>query len=354
MKQLKSNLKHGELKIQVENLDDLWYLSTIIDPNDFVKGKTIRKIKLGEESDRKLKIIKKPVFIKIQAEKIEFSKTSDILRISGKIKQGPDDIKIDSYHTFNIEENSILTIIKEKWLKFQIDKIKEACQEKTSKILIIVHDREEAYFALMKKYGYDLLSHIQGTVQKKADTGSVKGNFYSLMIKQIQGYEQKYKFNQIILASPAFWKEELLKELKDNDLRKKIIQATCSSVGKNGIDEVLKRPETKQALHQERISKELSLVEQLLQEISKNNLAVYGIRETQQASIAGAVQELLITDKFIIDSREKNKYEKIDKTLKSVEQSKGKITIISSEHQGGKKLNGLGGIAGILRYRVNY
>ncbi len=354
MKQIYFNLKKGEIKLKAENLDDLWYLSNIIEPKDIIKGKTVRKIKLGGEEQRKQKITKKPVFLKIQAEKIEFSKTSDILRVSGIITQGPEDIKLGAHHTFNIEENSIITIIKEKWLIFQLDKLKEACSEKISKILIVVHDREEAYFALMKKYGYEILTHLRGTVQKKADTEKVRGNFYSEILAQVDNYNEKYAFSQIIIASPSFWKEDLMKELKDEELKKKIILATCSSVGRNGINEILKRPETIQALKQERVSNEISSVEKLLDEISKNNLAAYGLKETENAAFAGAVKELLITDTLIMKSRDQNNYEKIDTILKTVEQTKGTILIISSEHEGGKKLDGLGGIGAVLRYKMNY
>ena len=354
MKQIYSNIKKGELKLKVENLDDLWYLSTIIEPKDLIKGKTVRKIKLGEQEERKIKIIKKPIFLKIEVEKIEFGKTSDILRVSGIIKEGTEDVKLGSHHTFNVEENSIITIIKEKWLKYQLDKLKEACSEKISKILIVVHDREEAYFALMKRYGYDLLSNLKGVVQKKANAEEVKGNFYAEIIKQTENYDEKYNLNQIIIASPAFWKEDLMKELKDHELKSKIILATCSSVGKNGINEVLKRPEITKALRQERISKELNSVENLLGEIAKNNLAVYGLKEVENAAYAGAINELLITDTLIKKSRDENTYEKIDTILKTVEQTKGSILIVSSEHEGGKKLDGLGGIGGILRYKLNY
>lgn len=62
MKQIYFNIKKGELKVKVENLDDLWYLSTIIEPKDLIKGKTIRKIKLGEKEQRKLRIIKNLFF----------------------------------------------------------------------------------------------------------------------------------------------------------------------------------------------------------------------------------------------------------------------------------------------------
>ena len=40
--------------------------------------------------------------------------------------------------------------------------------------------------------------------------------------------------------------------------------------------------------------------------------------------------------------------------LKTTESIKGSVNIISSEHDGGKKLDGLGGIGAILRYKLNY
>src|SRR3989344_4370325 len=99
MKIIYSDLKRGEVKIQVDTLDDLWYLSNIIEKNDFVKGQTVRKIKMGKEDERKSDIVKKKVFLKIKAEDIEFHKYSNMLRVSGIIAEGPEDISRGSYHT---------------------------------------------------------------------------------------------------------------------------------------------------------------------------------------------------------------------------------------------------------------
>ncbi len=354
MKQLYLDLKKGAAKLKIENLDDLWYLSQIIDIGDLVKGKTIRKIKIGKEGDRKQAIVKKPIFLKIKIEKIEFSKTSGTLRTLGIITEGPEDIQKGEHHTFNLEPNIIFTLIKERWLKYQLDRLKEACKEKTSKILIVVMDREEANFALLKKYGYELLINIKGKVKKKDVEERLEGNFYPEIIKKLEEYVKRYNIVKIILASPAFWKEDLMKEITNEELKKKIIPATCNSTGKNGINEVLRRPEVKAALHEDRIAKEIGLVEELLSEISKNNLAVYGLKDTENAVNAGAIKTLLITDSMIQKAREKNSYEKIDNMMKITDSMKGSINIISSEHEGGKKLNGLGGIAAILRYKLNY
>ena len=354
MKLLHSNLKKGEVKVLTQNLDDLWYLSTIIEPDDFIQGKTFRKIKSQSTEEKSKDATKKPVFIKISVEKVEFSKYTNILRVSGVIREAPEDIPLGEHHTFNIDDNSVVTLIKEQWLKYQLDKLKEACTEKKSSLLLCIHDREEAYFALFKKYGYEVLSHIQGEVQKKREESIKKENFYLAIINKIKEYAERHNIKQVIVASPSFWKEDLMKELKDNELRDKIILATCSSATKNGIDEVIKRPEVREALKQERTAKEINKVEELLTEIAKNNFAVYGLKETEKASAIGAVKDLLITDLFIQKSRSENFYRQLENIMKTVDKTKGDVDIISSEHEGGKKLDGLGGIAAILRFKMSY
>ena len=321
MKLLHSNLKKGEIKVLAQNLDDLWYLSAIIEPKDFVQGKTLRKIKISSSEQRAKEASKKPVFLKIEAEKVEFSKYTNVLRVSGVIKAAPEDIPLGDYHTFNIDENTSITIIKEQWLKYQLEKLKEACSERKSSLLICVHDREEAYFAMFKKYGYEILAHIQGEVQKKREENTKKENFYLAIIKKLEEYVDRYKIKQIIIASPAFWKEDLMEEVKDAELRQKIILAACSSATKNGIDEVIKRPEVREALKQERTAKEINKVEELFVEIAKNNLAVYGLKETENAAEIGAIRELLITDSFIQKSRSENFYFQVDKVMKTVDRT---------------------------------
>ncbi len=352
MKIITKNLSKGFVKIQITNPDDLWYLSQLISPGDLISGKTIRKIKLSESNERKSAIIKKPVYIKIQTEKLEY--TAESLRILGPIIEGPDDVPKGSYHSFNLEENSRISIQKQRWYTYQIKKLQEAAEPKLPKILICVMDREEAYFALSQQFGYKLLSKLEGDVQKKEKRATSRNTFYLDTIQHLKEYTQRYNIEKILLASPAFWKEEIIKLITDSELKQKITLVTCSSAQENSINEVLKRPETKNVLKQDRAAKEIILVEQLLKEISIDGKAAYGLKEVKQATEAGAIQQLLITDKFIQQTRADNVFNEIDKILKLVDQNQGDIAIISSIHDGGKKLDGLGGIGAILRYKLNY
>jgi len=356
MKIISSDLAKGFCKVKIDNLDDLWVLSQVIDPKDLVRARTFRKIKLGSGDERKSEVIKKPVSLTIEVEKVDFDKSS--LRISGVIREGPDDIPHGAHHTIEIEESSILSIEKERWLSFQIDKLKDAASDKGSKVLICVMDRDEACFALMKNYGYEYLSEITGKVEKKGveDKSLKDKEFYNEVIAMLEEYEKRYSIQFLILASPAFWKDDLMKVLehKNKALASKVTLATCNAFGKNAINEVLKRPEVKTVLKQDRVFKETALVEELFTEISKNNLAVYGLEQCKSAAESGAVKVLLVTDKLIQEMREKNEYSKLDQVMKLVDNAKGEISIISDEHDAGKRLHGLGGIGAILRYKISW
>jgi len=358
MKILGSDFKKGFCKLKVDSFDDLWVLSQVIDPKDLVRTRTFRKIKLGKEGDRKSNVVKKPVTLTIEVEKVEFHKYSNSLRVSGWIREGPEDIPSGSHHTFDVEEGSTITINKEKWLGFQIEKLKEAASDKASKVLICVMDRDEACFALMKKYGYEYLSEINGKVQKKGRDGvSFKENeFYGEIVKILREYVDRYSIEFVVVASPAFWKDDLMKFLKSKDsgLAAKITLATCNAFGRNAINEVLKRQEVRSVLRQDRVVKETALVEELMTEVSKNGLAAYGLNQVKSAAEAGAVKTLLVTDKLIHELREKGEYSNLDDIMKLVDQTNGKIFIISYEHDAGKRLHGLSGIGGILRYKLDY
>jgi protein pelota len=354
MKKIACDFRKGFSKVRIENADDLWFLSQVIDASDFVSGKTVRKVKIGGEDDRKQKVTKKAVFIKIIVEKVEFAESQTMLRILGVIEEGPEDIARGEHHTFNVEEGTEIKIEKEKWMNYQKERLEEAFKSRISKILIVVFDREEAYFALMKKYGFEILTQLQGNVAKKDVESGKVSNFYSEIIDQVKEYDIRYKLDNIILGSPAFWKDELLKNLRDDILKKKMVMATCSSVDKAGIGEILKRDEVRSVLSSDRITKEINLVEELMKEISDDGKAAYGMKDVLNATNSGATEVLLVSDSLILKLRGKNKIEELDNIMKTADSMKAKVHIISAKHEGGKKLDGLGGIGAILRYKVEY
>jgi len=350
MKILSKDIKKGEVKVKVETLDDLWYLSQIIDPGDKIGGHTERKIKIGDAtSDRNVKVVRKKMFLEIQVEKFELDES---LRVLGVITAGPDDISYGSHHSFDVTENDDIVIKKEQWVKFQLDKLQESTKKRDSKILIIVFDREEAFLATLERQGIKHLTHLAGNVQKKDENNEIKSNFYEYLIKSTEEYDKKAQYNKIIAASPAFFKEELAKSIKNSNISKKILYSTCSSVNKKAFNEVLKRPEIFQALHDEKISQDLKVVDELLSHISKDDLAKYGFDDVSSAVNAGAVKILIVSSPLISKMREEENYEKLEKLMKLADSMKSNISVIQSGTDASAKLDGLGGIGAILRYQI--
>ena len=104
-------------------------------------------------------------------------------------------------------------------------------------------------------------------------------------------------------------------------------------------------------MQESRIARESILIEDLIREISINGKAAYGLKDVQNALGYGAIETLLIADETLRNGREKGV--DIDELLIKIEQAQGKIVVFSTVFEPGEKLHKLGGIAALLRFKVN-
>ena len=342
MRVLHQNRKNNEIKLRIENLDDLWHVYNIVEKNDLVFAFTYRKIEKATDKIRPEKVEKKRMKLGIRVSDVEFHEFSDRLRIHGVIENG---IDVGSYHTFNFKTGNNLTIVKE-WKDHHLDRIKEAVKEtKTPVLTFLSIDYDEATFGILRQYGVEnignITSHISGK-QYKTDKNE-KNIFYS---KVLASAEQIKKGPMVILG-PGFAKEEFYsfaKEKKSEILKDSTIVATGDS-GMNGINEALKKGVTK-FIESTRIASETRIVESLFAEIAKNGNFAYGFDEVKNALDAGAIETLLVTDKLV-------RTKKVDEILEKAKKTKSRIMIISTVHESGKKLEGLGGVGALLRYKIS-
>jgi protein pelota len=351
MQIIQSDFKIGTVRLKVENSDDLWYLSHLIDQGDLLTSKTTRKIKIGDGENAK--VVKKVLTLTIQADSIDFSDNATALRINGKVKEGPEDVPKESYHALELEKNTEFTLQKKQWLSYQKQKLLESA-EKKSIYLLCLFDREEALLAITKKNGYETILKLSGDVPKKTKIVEIKKDFQEEIIKALTQYQERYHPENIILASPAFYKDDLLKKITSPELKKKIVLAISSDISESSINEVLRRPELTAVLKSNRARQEQLIVEEVLSEINKEGRVAYGWEEVKKAVTGNAVKTLVITDEFIQKKRRVKEYEELDQIMKQVDAADGKIHLLSSEYESGKKINGLGGIAALLRFKLEW
>ncbi len=332
MKILKKDLKAGSIALKVETLDDLWHLERILEPKDLVTSKTMRKVVVKRGSEVEYGD-KKPVVLTLKTEKIEFQE-SGVLRITGPITSGPDDIQLNSYHTIQVEPGSVITIQKE-WKSYHLDRLNKA-QIKQPLLLICVLDREEADLALLKESGIEKLGSVRSRDPENRE--EYYKNILSFLEKQI-GYQK------IIIAGPGFERENLLNFIKKmrSKISESVVLEHCSTTGMHGIQEVLKSSANR-ILTDTRISKESRIVEEVLGRIKTEGLVVYGPEETKKAVEMGAVETLLVSDKRVREFEE---------LMEKVEKLKGNVVIIGSDHESGEQFFHLGGIAAFLRFRLS-
>lgn len=143
--------KTGEMKVQPDTLDDLWHLEKVIAPGDAVEAHSLRTYRVGTKEE------KKSVTIRVKAERVEFAKDANRLRILGPITWGePEEyIQLGKYHTVEIEPGERLKITKQ-WKNHEVKRLQDAEKEsKKPRIRIIVLDDEKALTGFLRASGVD-------------------------------------------------------------------------------------------------------------------------------------------------------------------------------------------------------
>jgi len=336
------DLKHNIGKITPQSLEDLIILKEVLTPGILVTAKTPRSVKIRREGRLiRAKSGRREVVLTINVEKIDLEEE---LRLTGKIVGAPEHVE-RGYHTIEVEPKTFLKIEKE-WKGWEIDRIKSA-ERKPEPILICVLDDREADFYLLKERYRHLLNLSSEAVGKRFEAKKFEvkqEEYYKKILNELKKKFESVK--RIVIAGPAFTKDtihRLIKEREKEFLGKIMIESTFHT-GNVGLQELLRKGLVERITKFSRVTEETKAVEILLREITKNGKGVYSFEKTKEALEAGAVELLLVSDK---------KIREFENLLELADKMKVKIMVISTSHENGEKLFGLGGIGAILRYKIS-
>ncbi len=342
MRLLHQDRKTGEIKFQVDNMDDLWHLYNIIEVGDLVLASTYRREEQKSDKVRSERGEKKRVFLGIRVEKMEFHEFDSRLRINGTIEQGPQDL--GAHHTLNVEEGEVLTVVKLHWKDSTLERIKRALDDsKRPTIVFVALENDEATIAVMRQYGMQNLATIYGPAGGKMYEQKSDDDFYLEIIDKVK--QLVTEGVPLVILGPGFAKETLVamgKQKEPGTFRSVHVYHT-GQAGMAGIHELMKRGMGAEILEGSRVAQETNMVEKVLEEIAKGGPVAYGPSEVEAAVRSGAVETLLLIDPLL---REKD----LDAMIRAVESSRGKVMVVSEHHEAGKKLEALGGMAALLRF----
>ena len=351
MRIIQEDKKKGIIELVPKTLDDLWHLSHIIEEGDLVSSKTTRRIQdTSGERIRSDRGVKKTFYLGIRVESVKFHRYTGKLRATGTIEKGPEDlVPLGSHHTLEIKLNTPLRIKKETWSKWALRRLKDAIKSsKRLYAIILALEDDTADIGLIRQYGIEyygpIIGDIPGKRIKQKDRRKKTIQFYEKIIEAIKNLKG---LELIVIAGPGFTKTDFHSYLKEKHpkLAKISMIESTGTGGRVGIQEVLKKGTIERAATENRIAKEIRNVNEILEEIAKSSaLIAYGEKEVKEAANMGAIKKLLILDKLVSEK---------ETLLDLVENMGGEIILISSEHEGGKQLEALGGIAALLRFKIH-
>ncbi len=348
MRIIHKDLEEDLIKLRTENLNDLWHLQHLISPEDVITAVTWRRPESESDKIRSERREKERVRLSVRVKEVEFQKFSNNLRVLGVIVRGKD---VGNHHAINLDTDSEFTLVKD-WKQEDLDRVDEAVEaSERPDVLLVALDDEVATFGLVRQYGLEELGEVVSSRSGKmyeSDRELSEKEFFGEVCSKIKNHVRDLGVPSVIIAGPGFTKKEVFSFLEDNypDLVERVHLGRTSHTGRSGLNEIIKRGIVKRVSSEDRASRETELVEELLERVSKDGDATYGVDEVERVAEVGAVDKLLVSDEKLRDDREE-----ISHVIEKTRDTDGEVIIISSEHEAGVQLSRMGGLGALLRYK---
>jgi len=339
------------LTLVPESLDDLWHLAHVIEPGDRVAGDTTRRIQRNDDQLRDTGGEREHIWVALDVEDVEFAKFANRLRVSGVIADCSREDQLGQHHTINVEDHEELEVEK-RWKPDQRERIQDAVEATENPDVVIATVEEgEAHVHTVEQYGTEERASIT------APTG--KGDYArprSELFAELTDVLRRQDADAVILAGPGFTKQDALSYIEDEapELTERITMVDTSAVGDRGVHEVLKRGAVEDVQKETRIAEESELIDALTERIAEGAKVAYGPGQVAKAADYGAIEHLLVVDERLRVERggEGDWDIDVDEVIETTEQKGGDVTVFSNEFAPGQQLANLGGIAALLRYRL--
>lgn len=285
--------------------------------------------------------------------------------------------------------------------EFHVEPLKEMVSDRESYGLIVL-DRSEATVGILKGNRVKTLQHLQSMVPSKHSKGGFSQqrferrikeaaqNYFKKLADKANGLLMEEDVEGVLVGGPGRTKDNFIDgDFLHYELKDKIIDTfNTSYTDEYGLKELVENAQ--ETLSELEVMKEKKLINELMGEIKNPNggLATYGEEEVMKALSMGAVETLLVSEGIDKERAEiectecdyegtitvegnfdpeEDKCPECDSEVEVVEQRDiidelyekaeevgAEVKLISDQSEEGELLmNAFGGIAALLRFRIN-
>ncbi|PWY73814.1 hypothetical protein BO94DRAFT_568820 [Aspergillus sclerotioniger CBS 115572] len=393
MRLIKNKIEHngsGTVTLCPEEPEDMWHAYNLIRPNDLLRASAIRRVTTTQETGS-TSSARVHLMLEIRVKNLDFDPQSSQLHVSGTIVNETAHTKIGQHHTLDLELNRNFTLEKEVgadgegvgWDSIAVQMLKDAVDEggnRRAEAVAVVMQEGLAHICFIGQFQTILKQKVEMSVPRKRHGGGDhdKGmsKFFQVtldtLLRQLEfntssvALTSNEAVRPVLLASPGFVAAGFQKYIQSvastttpalKRLLPSIVVVHSASGYLHSLAEVLQSPAVKTILADTKYARETRLMDDFLEQLRKEtNKATYGPREVESAVDQGAVGRgggvLIISNRLFRsqDVAERKRWVSLVDRVRDVEG--GEVRVLSSDHESGRRLDGLGGVAALLTFPI--
>ena len=383
----------GSVTLYPEEPEDMWHAYNIIRPTDLLTASAIRRVTTESSSTGSTSSQRVHTNLTIRVKSLDFDPQAGQLHVSGQIAKENRYTKIGQFHTLDLELLRNFTLEKEVegshggegWDSVARAQLADAIdQTRGTEAVAVVMEEGIANICFLTQFQTILRQKVEVSVPRKragagrsADHDKGLSRFFTTTLETLmrqlegllEGKDSSTSF-PILLASPGFTAAGFLKQINETasskgdkllqDLvkRKAFVVVHSSSGHLHSLNEVLKSPEVMARLKDTKYMRETSLMDNFFALLRRDDgRAWYGPKECEMAVEKGAVGRgggVLMISNNLFRSQEvatRRRWVRLVDQVRDVDG--GEVRVLSGDHESGRRLEGLGGIAAILTFPLD-
>lgn len=392
MRLIKRNINSddsGSVTLLPEEPEDMWHAHNLILVGDYLTAEAVRRV-TTENAVGSTQSQRVHTKLTIKVKNIDFDPQAGQLHVAGQIARENKFARLGQHHTLDLELNRNFTIEKTVedggagWDSVARNQLAEAVDpNKSTEAVAVVMQEGMANICFLTSHQTILRQKVEVSVPRKRTGAGFAGShdkgltkFYNTtletLLRQLEGLLEGKDASvtfPILLASSGFVAAGFLKHINEiatargtkllqDLLRRKAFVVVHSSSGHlHSLNEVLASPEVKARLKDTQYARETTVMDDFFTLLRKDDgRAWYGPREVEQAVDKGGVGRgggILLINNSLFRSEDiavRRRWVALVDRVRDVEG--GEVRILSSDHESGKRLESLGGIAAILTFPI--